>query len=75
MISSGYGADPSACLERLRACGAVNVGGNHEYGCIGNLPLGWFNDAAREAVMWTRDQLSVTDLDLLRRLHLTEIST
>ena len=67
----GYGADPAACLARLQACGAVIVGGNHDLACIGKLDLEWFNEAAKAAVVWTRDQLSVTDLDDLRRFPLT----
>jgi diadenosine tetraphosphatase ApaH/serine/threonine PP2A family protein phosphatase len=69
---TGYGADPGACLERLQACEAVVVGGNHDAACVGRLELGWFNEAARAAVVWTRDQLSFTDLDWLRRLPLVE---
>lgn len=68
----GYGADPTACLERLQSCDPVVVGGNHDLACVGKLDLGWFNDAARAAILWTRDQLSFTDLDALRRLPLTE---
>ncbi len=70
----GYGADPGGCLERLRAAGAVMVAGNHEHGCLGTLDLDWFNGAARAALEWTREQLSVGDLDALRRLplHTTE---
>lgn len=68
----GYGADPTACLERLRSCEPIVVGGNHDLACVGKLDLGWFNETARAAVVWTRDQLSFTDLDYLRRLPLTE---
>lgn len=67
----GYGADPAACLERLEACGAVTVGGNHDLACLGKLELGWFHETARAAVVWTREQLSFTTLDGLRRLPLT----
>ena len=69
----GYGADPTTCWSRLHACNATVVAGNHEYGCIGRLSLGWFNEAARAALVWTRDRLSVTDLDALRRLPLTTV--
>jgi len=68
----GYGADPTACLRRLASCDAVTVGGNHDLACVGKFDLDWFNSAARAAVEWTRGQLSVTDLDTLRRLPLTE---
>ena len=67
----GYGADPVACLARLQTCDAVIVAGNHDVACVGKLDLAWFNEAARAAVLWTRDRLSVTDLDALRRLPLT----
>lgn len=67
----GYGADPAACLERLRASDAIVVGGNHDLACVGKMDLNWFNSAARTAVMWTRDQLGFGDLDYLRRLPLT----
>jgi len=68
----GYGADPTACVERLQACDAVVVGGNHDAACVGKLELGWFNDTAKAALVWTRDRLSFTDLDWLRRLPLVE---
>lgn len=66
----GYGADPCACMARLESCNALIVGGNHDLACIGKLSLDWFNDAARTALLWTRDQLSFTQLDTLRRLPL-----
>lgn len=69
----GYGADPAACLVRLQSCDAVMVGGNHDLACTGKLDPGWFNDAARAALTWTREQLSFTELDALRRLPLTTI--
>ncbi len=67
----GYGADPLACLQRLQALKAIMVMGNHEQACLGRLELSWFNDMARAALQWTRDQLSSLDLDVLRRLPLT----
>ena len=66
----GYGADPVACLERLQTCDAVTVAGNHEMACVGKLDLGWFHEAARIALAWTRDQLGFIELDYLRRLPL-----
>lgn len=66
----GYGADPEACLERLQACEAVSVTGNHEWACIGKLDPNWFNETARRVVVWTRDRLGFRELDFLRRLPL-----
>ena len=67
----GYGADPVPCLTRLQSCDTVIVAGNHDYAAVGKLDAGLFNDAARAAVLWTRDQLSIADLDQLRRFPLT----
>ena len=66
----GYGADPVACLQRLQAVDAVLIGGNHDLAAVGKVDPRWFNDAARAAVLWTRDQLSFPELDALRRLPL-----
>ena len=68
----GYGADPSACLTRLTTSHATVVGGNHDVACLGKLDLGWFNETARRAILWTRDHLSFADLDTLRRWPLIE---
>lgn len=67
----GYGADPEACLERLRAVAAVSVCGNHEWACLGKLDPRWFNESARASMLWTRERLNFADLDYLRRLPLT----
>lgn len=66
----GYGADPDCCLAQLQAVQAISVCGNHDWACLGKLDVQWFNEAARAAVLWTRDRLSFTDLDFLRRLPL-----
>lgn len=69
----GYGADPEACLAKLQSCQAVIVGGNHDVACVGKLDLGWFHHTAQAAISWTRDRLSFTDLDTLRRFPLTDV--
>jgi len=66
----GYGADPQAVLARLQALEVLSVGGNHDWACVGKFDVQWFNDAARQAILWTRDRLSFTDLNFLRRLPL-----
>ena len=68
----GYGADPAACLAQLTSSEAVIVAGNHDQACAGKLDADWFHPAAKTAVLWTRDQLSFSELDLLRRLPLTD---
>ena len=65
----GYGADPAACLQRLRALSATIVAGNHDWACVGKVDAAYFNRYARTALEWTRERLSFTDLAFLRSLR------
>ena len=50
----GYGANPKQCLDMIRVMNIPVVKGNHdEYVGVDENPDG-FNDAAAEAVTWTR---------------------
>lgn len=53
----GYGPNPNECCERVRKLDAVCLMGNHDAASIGRLDLDWFRDAARESIVWTREQL------------------
>lgn len=68
----GYGPDPAACIERVRSLGGPVVAGNHDYGAVGRITLSNFNQAARQALNWTRDQLSDEDGAYLGALPLTQ---
>jgi predicted phosphodiesterase len=64
----GYGADPKACLDIIRGMNIPVVKGNHdEYIGLDDNPEG-FNDAAAEAVTWSRNQLTAEDRQWLREL-------
>ncbi|APV52098.1 hypothetical protein BWI17_21955 [Betaproteobacteria bacterium GR16-43] len=67
----GYGADPEAVLTRvmaLRAEGAIVLKGNHDAAIDG--PAGYFNEAAREALQWTRSRLDAAARAFLASLPL-----
>jgi diadenosine tetraphosphatase ApaH/serine/threonine PP2A family protein phosphatase len=69
----GYGADPAAVLERVRAlavAGAVAVRGNHD-AAVGAAGTDTMNRAAEAAVDWTRQQLDGSQLAFLAALPLT----
>ena len=68
----GYGAEPIACLARLQELNATVVAGNHDAACVGKLDINWFNRMAKQAIEWTRDQLTFTELDLIRRWPLRQ---
>lgn len=64
----GYGANPKECLDIIKGMNMPVVKGNHdEYISVDDDPEG-FNDAAAEAVTWTRAQLTADDRKWLREL-------
>ncbi len=57
----GYGPDPVACVERVRALKNLTaIVGNHDLAVLGRLELDWFNQYARAAVLWTQMQLDAS---------------
>ena len=64
----GYGADPSYCIEKMRALGIPSIKGNHEGAVVGELDLNYFNEDARQAVQWTRKQLKDPEYHYLKQL-------
>jgi len=72
----GYGADPEACVQRIRetvwhTCGVeAVVKGNHDAAAANGMDDD-FNPAAREAVRWTRQHLCEDTLTWLTKLPMT----
>ena len=66
----GYGADPIACLDLVRELGCVVSIGNHDAAVIEELNTDYFNNYARAAIDWTRQQLRPEDFAYLRQLPL-----
>lgn len=65
----GYGADPNACVARVRELPNVtSLVGNHDWAALGKIDVGAFNDFARRAVEWTD-----RTLDSDARAYLTEL--
>jgi predicted phosphodiesterase len=68
----GYGADPSACLQKIREIAKFTVAGNHDFAAVGKLNIEFFNAFARESALWTRNQLSDEEKEWLSNLKLVE---
>ena len=68
----GYGADPKDCLQIAREICKMTVAGNHDHGATGLLNLDYFNPEAKDAVLWTKEQLNEEELSYLKNLELAQ---
>lgn len=66
----GYGADPKACLDLVRETCDATIAGNHDWAVASRLSMEFFNAYAREAIVWTRQQLTADDVKWLHDLPL-----
>ena len=65
----GYGADPNAVIERVRALPVTAmVRGNHDKVAAGLAPVDSFNQVARQAIEWTSARLTPDNLKWLAAL-------
>ena len=64
----GYGADPNRVVDWVRENVSVVIRGNHDKACSGMESLEWFNEIAREAALWTLNQLTQDNLNYLLML-------
>jgi diadenosine tetraphosphatase ApaH/serine/threonine PP2A family protein phosphatase len=54
----GYGPDPDGVVARLAAVGAIGVRGNHDAAAVGGREIESFNREARQAMEWTRANIT-----------------
>lgn len=64
----GYNANPKECLDIVRSMNMPCVKGNHDEYCSIDGELEGFNPHAKEAINWTRKQLTPEDRQWLREL-------
>ena len=66
----GYGPRPNECIEMIRERAAVCVMGNHDWAVLGRpgINVDDFNPQARQAVLWTREQLTPANRQYLDSL-------
>jgi diadenosine tetraphosphatase ApaH/serine/threonine PP2A family protein phosphatase len=67
----GYGANPNECINLLKELATYSIAGNHDWGVIEKTRINHFNYIAREAVIWTRKNLSAESRRYLEDLTLT----
>ncbi|MGH9720627.1 MAG: metallophosphoesterase family protein [Bryobacteraceae bacterium] len=64
----GYGPDPNAVTDWVRAHVAITIRGNHDRAAVGLENLEWFNPVARDAAIWTKRELTPENGGYLRGL-------
>jgi diadenosine tetraphosphatase ApaH/serine/threonine PP2A family protein phosphatase len=64
----GYGASPNEVIERVRPLATLTVRGNHDRVCCGLSSALNFNPTARDAAMWTQDELTAENREWLKGL-------
>jgi diadenosine tetraphosphatase ApaH/serine/threonine PP2A family protein phosphatase len=64
----GYGPRPNECCDIARERFAACIRGNHDRAVIEPGGEEWFNEAARAAILWTREALSTAGREFLSGL-------
>lgn len=64
----GYNANPNECADIIRESGMPTICGNHDAVACGIEEPWGFNPVALQAALWTREHLSPTNLEWLRKL-------
>jgi len=67
----GYGAKPNECVEEIRNRNIPVIAGNHDHACLMLTDITNFNDIAKAAVVWTKEQLKEENVAFLRQMPLT----
>lgn len=67
----GYGPHPNSCTELIREKCRFCLMGNHDHAALGLTNVAYFNALAREAVLWTQEQLEAPNKTFLRSLPYT----
>ena len=67
----GYGAQPNECCEIIRERASFSLLGNHDAAVAGRMRYDDYYDAARNALDWTRDQISRSNRAWLASLPYT----
>ena len=67
----GYGADPNACIDRVRDIVKDSIAGNHDFAVAGLTSTQYFNSYAQAAIHWTQQKLTEANHLYLKNMPLT----
>lgn len=66
----GYGADPNECVELVKKTAMITVAGNHDWAGVDLFPVDYFNPYAKQAILWTKRNLTEQSRYFLESLKL-----
>lgn len=64
----GYNTNPNECIEIIRQRQIPTIMGNHDAVACDMESLIWFNSVAREALIWTKKELTIENKEFLASL-------
>ncbi len=67
----GYGPRPNECVDLIREKCDRTLLGNHDSASLEETDISYFNEYARQAILWTRKHLNKESIDFLRSLPYT----
>ncbi len=68
----GYAANPNECIEMLKEISDEFIAGNHDWAAAGKTDTSNYNPSAKEAIEWTRNELSEQNRSFLSSLPLNK---
>ena len=69
----GYGANPEECARIIQEKCDICLMGNHEAAVVGNLDISYFTQYAKDAALWTRNNVSEDILNWASNLPLVSV--
>ena len=69
----GYGVNPNECIEKVQTECEYSIIGNHEAAIFDATVFQEFNDLAKSAIQWTRDNLNSRSIDFINSLAIEKI--
>lgn len=67
----GYATNPKECIEKVSKLAMITVAGNHDWAAVNLFSLDYFNEIAKEALLWARRNIDDTDRIFLESLKPT----
>ena len=69
----GYGPNPNECVEILKENCEVLLAGNHDWASLGMTDIEYFNEYAKEAILWTIKVLNEKNRKTLSTFPITKL--